>query len=69
MTSAVSAWYYLKIIGLAVLSPLTEQSQRVTVALKWPLIAAILSAIIAIGGPFALSSMIVDANQAMALPE
>ncbi|MCH2146830.1 MAG: NADH-quinone oxidoreductase subunit N [Phycisphaerales bacterium] len=69
LTSAVSAWYYLKIIGLAILSPLTEQSQRVTVALKWPLIAAILSAIIAIGGPFALSSMIVDANQAMMLPE
>jgi len=69
LTSAVSAWYYLKIIGLSILSPLTEQSQRVTVALKWPLIAAILSAIIAVGGPFALSSMIVDANQSLSLPE
>ena len=69
LTSAISAWYYLRLIGLCVLAPVTAASERVTVTLKWPLIAAILSAIIAIGGPLALSSLIVDAQQSITLPE
>jgi len=68
-TSAVSAWYYLRLIGLSLLSPLTTASERVSVTLKWPLIAAILSAIIAIAGPLVLSDLIADAQQSIVLPE
>ena len=69
LTSAISAWYYLKLIGLSILSPLTPQSEQVSVTLKWPLIAAIVSAIIAIGGPFALTTIVADAQQAIVRPE
>lgn len=68
-SSAVSAWYYLKLIGLSVLASPSQASEGVSVTLKWPLIAAILSAIIAIGGPFALSSLIAEAQQSIVLPE
>ena len=69
VTSAISAWYYLRLIGLAVLSPTTPQSESVIVALRWPLVAAVLSAIIAIGGPLVLKSLTADATQAIVLPE
>jgi NADH-quinone oxidoreductase subunit N len=69
VSSAISAWYYLRLIGLAILSPTTPRSESVLVTLRWPLIAAVLSAIIAIGGPFALKSITADASQAIVRPE
>jgi NADH-quinone oxidoreductase subunit N len=69
ISSAISAWYYLRLIGLSVLSSTTSRSESVSVALRWPLIAAILSAIIAVGGPLALKSISADAKQAFVLPE
>ena len=55
-------------LPVAFASP-TPASEGVSVTLKWPLIAAILSTIIAIGGPFALSSVVTDAQQSIVLPE
>lgn len=69
VSSAVSAWYYLRLIGLSILSPTTPRSESVVVALRWPLVAAILSAIIAIGGPFVLKTMTANATQSIVLPE
>jgi len=65
VASAISAWYYLRLIGLSLLSPTTPRSESVRVALLWPLIAAVLSAIIAIGGPLVLTSIVADAQQAV----
>ena len=69
VSSAISAWYYLRLIGLSILSPTNPRSESVTVVLRWPLIAAVLSAIIAIGGPLVLKSMTADATQAIVLSE
>jgi NADH-quinone oxidoreductase subunit N len=69
VSSAISAWYYLRIIGLSILSSTNPKSETVSVALRWPLIAAILSAIIAIGGPLVLKSIDSSAAQAVVLPE
>ena len=69
LTSAVSAWYYLRLIGLSILAPLTSSSESVAATLKWPLIAAILSAILAIAGPLVLSDTIVKAGQSISQPE
>ena len=69
VSSAISAWYYLRLIGLALLSPLTPRSETVRVTLRWPMIAAILGAIIAIGGPIVLESLITDAKTAFVEPE
>ena len=65
VSSAISAWYYLRLIGLSLLSSLTTRSETVKVTLRWPLIAAVISAIIAIGGPFILSALDAQANQAV----
>ncbi len=65
VASAISAWYYLKIIGLSLLSPTTPSSESVSVTLRWPLIAAVISAIIAIAGPILLSSLDTSARQAV----
>lgn len=69
VSSAISAWYYLRLIGLSILLPITPRSESVMVTLRWPLIAAVLGAIIAIGGPFALKFINADARQAIVLPE
>jgi NADH-quinone oxidoreductase subunit N len=65
VASAISAWYYLRLIGLSLLSSTTPQSESVKVTLRWPLVAAVLSAIIAIAGPLFLSTLIADAQQAI----
>ncbi len=69
VASAISAWYYLRLISLSLLSPTTPRSESVRVTLLWPLIAAVLSAIIAIGGPLVLTSIVADAEQAVVEPE
>ncbi len=69
VSSAISAWYYLRLIGLSLLSPNTPRSESVTISLRWPLIAAIISAIIAIGGPLVLKSLSSEARQAINQPE
>jgi len=69
VSSAISAWYYLRLIGLTLLSPSTPRSDSVLVSLRWPLIAAVLSAIIAIGGPLVLNTITVNAKQALVQPE
>ena len=68
VTSAISAWYYLRLIGFSLLAPLTPRSELVTVTLRWPLIAAVISAIIALGGPLVLTNLVADANQAIVVP-
>jgi NADH-quinone oxidoreductase subunit N len=65
IASAISAWYYLRLIGLSLLSSTTTRSESVSVALRWPLVAAILAAIIAIGGPLVLKSIDTAASQAV----
>jgi NADH-quinone oxidoreductase subunit N len=65
VASAISAWYYLKIIGLSLLSSTTPRSESVRVTLRWPLIAAVISAIVAIAGPILLSSLDTSARQAV----
>ena len=69
VASAISAWYYLRLIGLSLLSSTTPQSESVKATLRWPLIAAVISAIIAIGGPLVLSSIVTEAQQAVLAPE
>ncbi len=69
LSSAISAWYYLRIIGLSLLSSTTPRGEYVMVKLRWPLIAAILTAIIAVGGPIALKSISTSATQAVMQPE
>ena len=69
VASAISAWYYLRLIGLSLLSSTTPQSETVRVTLRWPFIAAILSAIIAIAGPLVLTNIVADAEQAVVEPE
>ena len=65
VASAISAWYYLLLIGVSILASTTTRSESVKVTLQWPLIAAVISAIIAIAGPLLLSSLITDAQQAI----
>ena len=69
ISSAISAWYYLRIIGLSLLAPTSPRGESVMVKLRWPLIAATLAAIIAIGGPIALKSISSSASQAVSQPE
>jgi NADH-quinone oxidoreductase subunit N len=69
ISSAISAWYYLRLIGLSVLSSTTSRSESVSVSLRWPLIAAVICAVIAVGGPFFLKAMEAEATQAIVLPE
>ena len=69
VASAISAWYYLRLIGLSVLSSTTPRSDTVRVALRWPFIAAILSAIIALAGPLVLTNIVADAEQAVSETE
>jgi NADH-quinone oxidoreductase subunit N len=69
IASAISAWYYMRLIGLSILSSTTPKSESVTVALRWPLIVAVLCAMIAIGGPLVLKPLITIAKQAINMPE
>ena len=69
LSSAISAWYYLRLIGLSLLASTTPRGESVAVKLRWPLIAAVLSAIIALGGPLVLKSMTTNASQAVMQPE
>ena len=69
ISSAISAWYYLRLIGLALLAPLTPSSESVMTSLRWPLIAAIIGAIVAIGGPFALETLTTNAASAVVISE
>lgn len=69
VSSAISAWYYLRLIGFVLLKGPTPRSETVSVTLRWPIIAAVLSAIIAIGGPFILKSMTAEATQATQISE
>lgn len=69
VASAISAWYYLRLIGLSLLASTTPRSESVLVTLRWPLIAAVLSAIIAIAGPLVLTTIVSEAEQALVEPE
>ncbi|MFT4592725.1 MAG: NADH-quinone oxidoreductase subunit N [Phycisphaerales bacterium] len=69
ISSAISAWYYLRLIGLALLAPLTARSEQVSPVLRWPLIATILGAIIAVGGPVILNALTTDASIAIHVSE
>ena len=69
VASAISAWYYLRLIGLSLLSSTTPRSESMMVTLRWPIIAAVISAIIAIVGPLALTDIVADAQQSMTSQE
>lgn len=69
IASAISAWYYLRLIGLVLMASTTPRSESVSVTLRWPLIAAVISAIIAIGGPLVLTHIVADAEQSIVSPE
>ena len=69
VASAISAWYYLRLIGLSLLSSTTPRSESLMVTLRWPIIAAVISAIIAIVGPLALTDIVADAQQSMTSQE
>jgi NADH-quinone oxidoreductase subunit N len=69
VASAISAWYYLRLIGLALLSSTTPRSESLMVTMRWPIIAAVISAIIAIFGPLALTDIVADAQQSMTSQE
>jgi len=69
VASAISAWYYLRLIGLSLLSSTTPRSESMMVTLRWPIIAAVISAIIAIVGPLALTNIVADAQQSMTSQE
>ena len=65
ITSAISAWYYLRLIGVSLLSSPSPRSESLIVALRWPIIAAVISAIIAIAGPLLLTDIVADAQRAV----
>ena len=69
VASAISAWYYLRLIGLALLSSTTPRSESLMVTMRWPIIAAVISAIIAIFGPLALTDIVANAQQSMTSQE
>jgi hypothetical protein len=51
------------------LAPLTARSEQVSPVLRWPLIATILGAIIAVGGPVTLNALTTDASIAVHVSE
>ena len=72
VTSAISAWYYLRLIGLALLSSPQNHGDltKVTkVTLRWPLAVAVIGACIAIGGPVILEKMMENAKGALQIEE
>ncbi|MBC8523719.1 NADH-quinone oxidoreductase subunit N [PVC group bacterium] len=69
ISSAISAWYYLKIIGLALLSAPNSRGDCVAVTNRWPLAVAVVGACIAVGGPVVLEEIMTDADIAVTTPE
>jgi NADH-quinone oxidoreductase subunit N len=69
VSSAISAWYYLKLIGLAVLSSPQNHGEPTKVTLRWPLAVAVLGACIAIGGPVMLEKLMENAASAITIDE
>lgn len=65
--SAISAWYYLRLIGLSLLSSPTPKSESLVITLRWPIIAAAISAIIALAGPLVLTDIVAKAQQSVAI--
>jgi NADH:ubiquinone oxidoreductase subunit 2 (subunit N) len=69
VSSAISAWYYLKLIGLSLLASPKNHGEPTKVTLRWPLAVAVVGACIAIAGPIVLDRMMTDAKDAITLPE
>jgi NADH-quinone oxidoreductase subunit N len=69
VTSAISAWYYLKLIGLALLSSPSNHGEVTKVTLRWPLAVAVVGAIFAIAGPVILERTFGDAQRALRIEE
>ena len=69
IASAISAWYYLRLIGVSLLSSTTPKSESLMVTLRWPIIAAVICAIIAIAGPLVLTEIVSNAEQSVASQE
>ena len=65
VTSAISAWYYLRLIGLALLSSPKNHGEQTKVTLRWPLAVAVVGACITIGGPVILEGTMADAKRAL----
>ncbi|HJN71966.1 MAG TPA: NADH-quinone oxidoreductase subunit N [Phycisphaerales bacterium] len=69
VSSAISAWYYLRLIGLSLLSNPHNHGERTKVTLRWPLAVAVVGACISIAGPLVLEGVMMDAKEAITLPE
>ena len=69
VTSAISAWYYIRLIGLALLSSPQAGGNATGVTLRWPLAVAVIGACVAVGGPIFLERIIDDAQSAITVPE
>ena len=69
VSSAISAWYYLRLIGLSLLSNPHNHGERTKVTLRWPLAVAVVGACISIAGPLVLEGVMMDATEAITLPE
>ena len=69
VSSAISAWYYLRLIGLALLASPQNHGETTKVTLRWPLAVAVIGACIAIAGPIVLEDLMIKAKEAVTTPE
>lgn len=69
VSSAISAWYYLRLIGLALLASPQNHGETTKVTLRWPLAVAVIGACIAIAGPIVLEDLMMEAKEAVTTPE
>jgi len=59
VNSAISAWYYLRLVGLPILSQPTPQAESVVlVPSRWPQVAAVLAAAALVVLPLGLSALV-----------
>ncbi len=59
LNSAISAWYYLRLVGLPILAAPSPASETITHrAVAWPRVAAVLTAIVIVAGPFFASGLL-----------
>ncbi|MDP6601465.1 MAG: NADH-quinone oxidoreductase subunit N [Phycisphaerales bacterium] len=62
--SAVSAWYYLKLVGVAVLGGAKSESRGAVIRSPWPLGAAVIAGVCVLLGPLALGWVSTQAEEA-----
>ena len=65
VTSAISAWYYLRLACAGLLGEPTPRSESVTTVRRWPLAVAVITAAAAVAGPLLLAPLSASAQQAV----